>query len=88
MTTDGSTPFIRRLQGLKQALIVLARLEVIRETSAPSSNTRVAVREPEPESTRATAVFRIDLQGREGRSAAATFIFEAEVFVTAIESRV
>ena len=66
----------------------LARLEVIRETSAPSSNMRVAVREPEPESNRATAILRIDLQGRKSRSAAATFTVDAETFVTALESRV
>ena len=48
---DGPTPSIRRLQGLKLALMVLAKLDVINDTSAPSSNMRVAVRVPKPEST-------------------------------------
>ena len=52
------------------------------------ANMRVAVRESEPESIRATAIFRIYLQSREGRSAAATLIVGAEAFVIGLESRV
>ena len=43
---DGPKPSTCRVQGLKLALMVLVKLDVIHDTSAPSSNMRVAVQEP------------------------------------------
>ena len=66
-------PSTRKLHGFNSAPMDLARREVIKETSAPSSNKRDAVLEPLAELTSTTAARSRDLVGVGGSPKQAWF---------------